>query len=181
MTSGKTAFTVRPVRISHRVDYGVRLVVAIAELRRSLDRPVTRHDLLARVDVPEASLLHILGDLRKRQIVRSRRGVNGGWDLARPASDILVGDVIRALEGPLTTVRGRALNRPVAADPITMVWQHVGAAVHAVLDSATIADVLDGRVVPPAPVRGIVRVAAVDPVSVWGNGAPARARIAAAG
>jgi len=95
------------VRITHKVDYGVRVMATIAILERDdPGRPVTRAVLAERDDVPPGFLFDILRQLRNGELVRSVRGGDGGWLLARPAETITVADVIRALEGPLASVRG---------------------------------------------------------------------------
>ena len=95
------------MRISHKVDYGVRVMTMIAESEREEPgRPVPRHELAARDDLPPGFLIDILGQLRNAGLVRSHRGGDGGWALARPADTITVADVIRALDGPLASVRG---------------------------------------------------------------------------
>lgn len=173
--------------MTHRADSGVRLVVAIADLGRSLDRPVPRQQLLQLVAVPDASLLSILGELRKRQIVKSRRGVNGGWVLARDAASITVGDVVRALEGPFATVGGRPAT--AGSDGVTAVWCELGDAMRDVLDRTTIADLVrpddpneaaSQHGSAPSYRRGLRHVPAVDPVLVWGAGASRRENLVAA-
>jgi Rrf2 family protein len=57
-------------------------------------------------DIPQKFLQTILCDLRRAGIVASRRGVDGGYRLGMPAKDISVADVVRAVDGPLATVRG---------------------------------------------------------------------------
>ena len=95
------------MRITHKVDYGVRVMATIAILERDdPGRPVTRAVLAERDDVPPGFLFDILRQLRNGELVRSVRGGDGGWLLARPADTITVADVIRALEGPLASVRG---------------------------------------------------------------------------
>src|SRR5688500_10787528 len=56
--------------------------------------------------IPRKFLETILLELRHEELVTSQRGVEGGYALARPADEISVADVIRAVEGPIATVRG---------------------------------------------------------------------------
>jgi Rrf2 family protein len=140
------------MRISARVDLGLRLVVAIADLHRCTGAPVARSVLLRRVAISEASLLTILGDLRKREIVRSRRGVNGGWVLARSADQITVAQVVSALDGPM---RPPSAGSAVHRDGVARVWTQVGDAVHGVLGGTTIADLMSA-VTPAADHAGTV-------------------------
>lgn len=130
------------MRIPARVDLGLRLLVEITVVQRQTGAPVPRNVLLGRVAISEASLLTVLGDLRKREIVRSRRGVNGGWVLAQAADRITVADVVSALDGPLAPPSGPPLRVGAVApgDGISEVWMQLGSAVHAVLGATTIAD-----------------------------------------
>src|SRR3954464_1192254 len=93
------------MRISAKADYAVR---AATELASAKNGP-TKGDAIARAqDIPLRFLENILGDMRQAGIVRSQRGAEGGYWLARPAKEISVADIIRAVEGPLAAVRGEA-------------------------------------------------------------------------
>jgi Rrf2 family protein len=108
-------------------------------------------------EVPPKFLENILGDLRQGGLVRSQRGAEGGYWLARPASEITLADVIRAVEGPLANVRGvrpDSVTFPGAAEPLREVWIAVRASLRAVLEAVTLADVAAGTL--PAVVRGLV-------------------------
>lgn len=140
------------MRITHRVDYGVRALVALAT--REAQRPgaaVTRDTLARDEGIPPGFLDDILGLLRTGGIVRSQRGPEGGWRLARPAGDITVADVIRALEGPLASVRGlrpHELTAEGAPAAQVSLWVAVRAALRSVLEHVTIADLATGDLPP---------------------------------
>ena len=92
------------MRISAKADYAVRATI---ELATSPDgRPVKAERIATAQDIPLNFLENILGELRHAGIVRSHRGAEGGFRLAKPADQLTVADVIRAVEGPLASVRG---------------------------------------------------------------------------
>lgn len=153
--------TVGGVRITHKVDYGVRAVTALAvEAQKAPGKPVKRAILAAGEQIPPGFLDDILQALRSGGVLRSQRGSEGGWLLARPAENITVADVIRALEGPLASVRGirpHELLDNGDREPFVSLWISVRAALRSVLESVTVADLAAGRL--PAPVA----VLAADP------------------
>ena len=88
--------------------------------------------------------------------MRSQRGTDGGYWLARPADEIDLAQVIRAVEGPLANVRGRRseeVEYSGAAAPLREVWVAVRASLRAVLEAVTLADVARGEL--PAAVAGL--------------------------
>jgi Rrf2 family protein len=102
-------------------------------------------------DIPIKFLETILLELKHAGVVRSQRGPDGGYTLARPAADISIADVIRAVDGPLANVRG---DRPEnisyrgAAVRLTDVWIAVRAALREILESTSLADLRDGSLPP---------------------------------
>jgi Rrf2 family protein len=133
------------MRISAKADYAVR---AAAELAAAKQGP-TKGDAIARAQaIPLRFLENILGDMRQAGIVRSQRGADGGYWLARPAKEISVADIIRAVEGPLAAVRGEApenIEFTGAAEALGRVWIAVRASLRTVLENVTLQDVVDGR------------------------------------
>jgi Rrf2 family protein len=120
-------------------------------------RPVSRAVLAARDDLPPGFLDDILRLLRNGELLRSQRGGDGGWLLARPAESITVADVIRALEGPLASVRGLRPHELADAgerEPLVSLWVAVRAALRSVLERVTIADLAGGAL--PADVAALV-------------------------
>lgn len=136
------------MRISHKVDYGIRVMTTIAELeQQEPDRPIPRHELAKRDALPAGFLVDILGQLRKGQLLRSSRGGEGGWSLARPASAITVADIIRVLDGPLASVRGvppHELSAQGGREPFISMWIAVRASLRSVLEQITVADLAAG-------------------------------------
>jgi Rrf2 family protein len=133
------------MRISAKVDYAVRAGVQLAAAEG--DRP-TKGDAIAQAQgIPVKFLENILSDLRHAGLVRSQRGADGGYWLNRPADEISLADIIRAVEGPLASVRGQ---RPEdiayagAAEPLSTVWIAVRASLRAVAEHVTLADIAAG-------------------------------------
>jgi Rrf2 family protein len=139
------------VHISARADYAVR---AALELALSPGTPV-KGDALARAQgIPPKFLGGILSTLRRAGLVRSQRGADGGYWLARPAAQISVADVIRAVDGPLAGVRGlrpEEVSYTGAAAALQPVWVAVRANLRLVLEHVSLAEVAAGEL--PAPVR----------------------------
>ena len=143
------------MRISARADYAVRAAV---ELAAAGEGP-TKGEAIARAQgIPLKFLENILGDLRHSGLVRSQRGADGGYWLARPPDQITVADVIRAVEGPLASVRGgppEDVAYAGAAESLSSVWIAVRASLRSVVERVTLADVAAGRL--PDSVRELVR------------------------
>jgi Rrf2 family protein len=137
------------VRITHKADYAVRAMTALAAAER--DRagvPVKRELLAERESIPPAFLDDILRSLRNGGLTLSQRGAEGGWRLARPAEEITVAEVIRAVEGPLAAVRGirpHELPADGVAEPFVRLWVATRVALRSVLDTVTLADLASGR------------------------------------
>src|SRR3954471_15504656 len=134
------------MRVSAKADYAIR---AVAELGAAEGAGQLRADKIAEAqDIPIKFLESILLELKHAGIVRSQRGAEGGYALARPGNQISLADVIRAVDGPLANVRG---DRPEnvtykgSAARLTDVWIAVRASLRAVLESTSVADVASGN------------------------------------
>ena len=126
--------------VSARTDYAVRAMLAIA-----VDHPhlVKAAALAGAQDLPLSFLQGILLDLRRAGLLHSHRGVDGGYALARPAEDITVGDVVRAVGGALTTVRGLPTTTTTyhgVATGLKDVWLAVEEAIEGVVNHRTLAE-----------------------------------------
>jgi Rrf2 family protein len=133
------------MQVSARVDYGTR---ALAELASRPEHLVTSEELAELQGIPVKFLEGILTQLRRAELVVSKRGAEGGYRLARPASEITVAEVFRALDGPIAAVRGMApedMAYPGAAEHLRDVWIATRAALRTVLEHVTLADVVSGR------------------------------------
>jgi Rrf2 family protein len=132
------------MRVSAKVDYALRAVI---ELAASGDGPVKGERIAQAQEIPLKFLENILGDLRHASIVRSQRGVDGGYWLGRPAEEITVAEVVRAVEGPIANVRGvgpEQVEYAGSAERLRDVWIAVRANLRAVLERVTIADLANG-------------------------------------
>lgn len=133
------------MHISARSDYAVRAMLTLAAAEG--EDPVSVQRLAEEQDLPRKFLEAILGELRRASLVTSRMGARGGYVLARPAAQISVGEVIRAVDGPLAEVRGerpQATSYDGAAAHLRTLWVAVRASVRTVLDATTLADVVSG-------------------------------------
>ena len=137
------------MRITHKVDYGVRAAVALARSAEAAPGvPLKRATLATQEGIPGKFLDDILRVLRNSGLVRSHRGPEGGWTLGRPAADITVADVIRVLEGPLASVRGLRQDQlpgDGVQEPMVSRWVAVRTSLRSVLDHVTLADLAAGR------------------------------------
>jgi len=143
------------VRLSAKADYAVRAAVELAAAAD--DGPVKGEAIATAQGISLKFLENILSELRHSGIVASRRGADGGYWLARPADEITVADVMRAVEGPLASVRGEAPERVSyagAATALPRVWIALRSNLRAVLETVTLADIAAGEL--PA---GIERLA----------------------
>jgi Rrf2 family protein len=133
------------VRISAKADYAVRAAVVLGAAGSS--GPLKAEAIARSQEIPLKFLLNILSDLKRGRIVSSHRGTHGGFQLARPASDITVADVIRAVEGPLASVHEilpENVSYPPPSEPLQQVWIAVRASLRSVLEAVTIADLASG-------------------------------------
>jgi len=130
--------------VSARADYAVR---AAAELASAGDGPVKAERIAQAQEIPLKFLENIMGDLRNAGLVRSQRGVEGGYWLARPADEISLAQVIRAVDGPLANVRGQRPEEVAyqgSAERLREVWVAVRASLRNVLETVTVADLARG-------------------------------------
>ncbi|CCH76917.1 conserved hypothetical protein [Nostocoides japonicum T1-X7] len=134
--------------ISARTDYAVRAMLALAESQGSGDDLVSVETLAHRQDLPRKFLEAIVSDLRRAGLVSSVRGTRGGYRLAHEASGITLGDIFRAVDGPLAEVRGlrpHETSYEGVAEHLPTVWVAVRASLRTVLDETSLADVLSGH------------------------------------
>ena len=134
------------MRISAKTDYALRAVVELAACGG--EGPVKGEQIATAQAIPLRFLENILTQLRHAGIVASRRGSEGGYSLARPAAEVSLADIIRAIDGPLAGVSGirpEALELTGSAVPLRDVWVAVRAALRDVLERTSVEDVARGE------------------------------------
>jgi Rrf2 family protein len=139
------------VQVSAKADYAVR---ALVELAAEGGGPIKGERLAEMQSIPPKFLESILTELRHHGLLTSRRGAEGGYWLARPASEIMMAEVIRATDGPLASVRGQSPEKVSyhgAAADLTDVWLALRASLRAVLDHVSLEDVATGNL--PAAIQ----------------------------
>jgi Rrf2 family protein len=133
------------MRVSAKVDYALR---AVAELAAAPPGHVTAERLASAQEIPLKFLENILLELRRAEIVASQRGADGGYRLAKPAEEVSVADVIRAVEGPIATVRGarpEEVEYAGAAAALRDVWIDLRTSMRGVLEQTSLADLVARR------------------------------------
>jgi len=144
------------MHVTAKADYAVRAVIELADSAQDSPRKV---DEVAQAQgIPVSFLENILTQLRSAGVVRSQRGPEGGYWLARPAAELNLAQVIRAVEGPLVGVRGQRpeeLEYAGSAESLKQVWIALRANLRKVLEHVTVADVAAGKL--PKDVLALTR------------------------
>ncbi|WP_392542598.1 RrF2 family transcriptional regulator [Oryzobacter telluris] len=151
--------------ISARTDYAVRAMLILAQAQRDDLGLVSVETLAQRQDLPRKFLEAIAADLRGAGLVTSTRGARGGYALAREARQTTLGDVFRAVDGPLAEVRGlrpHETSYEGVAQHLPTVWVALRSSLREVLDGTSLEDVLTGSL----PARVTEMAAAPD---AWRN------------
>jgi Rrf2 family protein len=144
------------VRVSANADYAVRAAVELAAAANG--QPVSDEILAEAQGIPMHFLESILGELHQARLVFSQRGEGGGYWLAKPAAEISLADVIRAVDGPLASVhseRPEELTYPGTTEPLREVWIALRANIRQVLEAVSLADVASGAI--PAEILELSR------------------------
>jgi Rrf2 family protein len=144
------------MHVTAKADYAVRAVVELVGSSQQSPRKV---DQVSQAQhIPLSFLENILTQLRSSGIVRSQRGPEGGYWLARPAEELNLAQVIRAVEGPLVGVRGQRpeeIEYEGSAECLQQVWIALRANLRKVLEHVTVADVACGKL--PKQVLALTR------------------------
>ncbi|MEI6431459.1 MAG: Rrf2 family transcriptional regulator [bacterium] len=137
------------MNFTQKEDYGLRASLDLAV--RAGSGPVQTRDIASRQGIPEQFLEQLLAALRRAEIVRSTRGAGGGYALSTPPSQITVGQILRALSGPLVpTELVSGGNDDASLDTsevlvIRSVWGDIRSSIRAFADNTTLQDLLDRR------------------------------------
>jgi Rrf2 family protein len=143
------------VRVSAKTDYAIRAALELAAAPD--ERPVKGERIATAQAIPLRFLENILMQMRQAGLVESRRGTDGGYRLAKPAAEVTLAQVIRAIDGPLAGVSGarpETLGFAGVAEPMRDVWIAVRASLRGVLEQITLADVVAGEL--PEHVRALL-------------------------
>jgi Rrf2 family protein len=141
------------MRISERVDNAVR---AMAELAAGDGESMKAEAIARHQDISLKYLLDILRDIKRSELVRSKRGPDGGFTLSRPASQISLADIFRAIDGPFADLHDeslRGLQYPSPAETLPRVWMAIRGSLRSVLERVTVADLVAGDL--PAEVSAL--------------------------
>jgi len=133
------------VHVTAKADYALRAVIEL--VRATAEAPLKVEQIASAQDIPISFLENILAQLRSAGLVRSQRGPDGGYWLAKPADQITLATVLRAVEGPLVGIRGMRPEEIAyngAAEVLKQVWFAVRANLRKVLEHVTVADVARG-------------------------------------
>lgn len=165
------------MKVSTRGDYASRALLSLA-LHTGQTQPTSVRDIADRTGLPQPYLEQILLALKGAGLVRSKRGVGGGYVLARSPAEITLGQIVSAVEGPIVAGDFGEPHQNGACDHegqcvLLAVWAEVGARMRLHLDSYTLADMVDraNGTASDEPIEDLVDVEVAKPM---------RTRVAAA-
>lgn len=134
------------MRVSAKADYALRALIEMTV--RADGKAVSAEELGRAQEISYGFLQAILADLRRAGVVMSQRGQAGGWRMARPAEQVSVADVIRAVDGPLVSVYGvrpEAVSYHESATVLQHVWIAARRSLRDVFEQVSIQQLADGR------------------------------------
>ncbi len=134
------------MRVSAKAEYAVRAAIELAAAGDS--GPVKKSLIVESQAIPAKFLENILAELRHAGLVESQRGAEGGYWLTKPPAEITVADVMRAVEGPLASVRSQRpedLSYEGDAVALQKVWVALRQSIRDVLEATTLADLVSGE------------------------------------
>ncbi len=142
------------MKVSTRGEYGVRAMVALAHYHGT--KPVALTTIAKDSHVPAPYLEQLIAPLRRAGLVESRRGAQGGYQLARPPADIRVGEIYRVMEGPIAPMDCVSEDESDQTCPLIPncetrpVWLRVRDSIAGAIDSITLADLIRDEAAAPA-------------------------------
>jgi FeS assembly SUF system regulator len=137
-TPGKSTM----IRLSRLTDYGI---VLMSQLAAAPERTYNAAEVASGVGLPLPTVSKVMRRLAKRRLLTSHRGAKGGYSLARPPGEISVGEIITALEGPVSLTvctggRSPGTCKHEPRCPVQGHWQRINNAIRCALESVTLAD-----------------------------------------
>jgi Rrf2 family protein len=134
------------VKVSTRGDYASRALLSLA--LHPDEQPTSVRDIAERTGLPQPYLEQILLALKGAGLVRSKRGVGGGYVLARPPAEITLGQIVAAVDGPIVAGDFGRPHENGACEhegqcALLAVWAEVGEHMREHLDSFTLADMVE--------------------------------------
>ena len=127
------------MNISSRCDYACRAVVELAESAQA-DKPMTAAAIAEKREIPEKYLVHILLQLKKAGVVRSIRGAQGGYLLARSPEAVSLLDIVTAVDGPVLDPLPGENHK---SESLTSAWKGVAGSLETSLQGITIQSIVD--------------------------------------
>ena len=127
------------MNISSRCDYACRAVVELAEVAKA-EKPLTAGAIAEKKEIPEKYLVHILLQLKKAGIVRSIRGAQGGYMLARSPETISLLNIVTAVDGPILDPLPGTNH---ASEGLTSAWKEVAGSLETSLQGISIQSIVD--------------------------------------
>lgn len=135
------------MKISTKGRYALRMLIDLAEHQE--DGYVSLKDIAARQEISKKYLEQIVSLLNKPHFLKTNRGYQGGYRLARDAKDYTVGDILRITEGglaPVACLDESPISCERAESCITLpIWQGLNDVINEYLDSVTLQDILDKK------------------------------------
>ncbi|MGK0290789.1 MAG: Rrf2 family cysteine metabolism transcriptional repressor [bacterium] len=132
------------MKISYKCDYALKVILDLSNHYES--NLIHIEEIATRQDIPQNYLEQILLILKKSGFVKSKKGPKGGYTLARAPKEIILGDVIRAIEGSIYPISCVDEQKPQTCDFVSRcgffgVWKEVGSAISAIVDHLTFEDI----------------------------------------
>jgi Rrf2 family iron-sulfur cluster assembly transcriptional regulator len=135
------------MRVSSKGDYACRALLSLA-LHRTAVGPTSVRDIAERTGIPQPYLEQILLALKGAGLVRSKRGVGGGYVLARPANEIRISEILSAVDGPISLGDFGEPHQDGACDHegqcvLLAIWKSAGEQMRLLMDAFTLQSVAD--------------------------------------